>query len=106
MALLTQAPTAPEKKALATHGAMLLKMFHDEYNRDSKGVNMEYRRGQVTGWRQTLYLLYGEHTGQEIVEAAAEEANLTVPPAGSIDDDGNWLGFDCGASTYIGKLHE
>jgi len=106
MAILTQAPTTAEKKALANFGARLLKTFHSEYARSSESRGMEYYRGTVIGWRWTLDALYGERTTREIVEAAAEEANLTIPPACGIDDDGSWIGFDSGAHTYIGKLHE
>lgn len=67
---------------------------------------MEYQRGIVTGWRFTLDLLYGERVGAEIADAAAEEANLTIPPASGVDKEGNWVGFDSRAHNYIGKLHE
>jgi hypothetical protein len=106
MAILKQVPTAEEKKALATFGAMLLKTFHTEYQRSTESRSMEYHRGTVIGWRWMLDALYGERITADIVEAAAEEANLTIPPACDIDDEGNWIGFDSGAHTYIGKLHE
>ncbi|MDR3411779.1 MAG: hypothetical protein P4L87_12700 [Formivibrio sp.] len=106
MAILKQTPTPDEKKALASFGASLLKTFHAEYERSSKSRSMEYHRGTVIGWRWMLDALYGQRITEEIVEAAAEEANLTIPPACDIDDEGNWIGFDSGAHTYIGKLHE
>ena len=106
MTLFKQAPTAEEKKALAKFGADLLKTFHSEYQRSSESRSMEYHRGTVIGWRWMLNALYGERITEEIVDAAAEEANLTIPPACDIDDEGNWIGFDSGAHTYIGKLHE
>ncbi len=106
MALVTQAPTTAEKKALAGFGASLLKTFHAEYERSAESRSMDYHRGLVIGWRYMLDFLYGERIEEEIVEAAAEEANLTIPPACDIDDEGNWIGFDSGSHTYIGKLHE
>ena len=106
MAILTQAPTTAEKKALAAFGVGLLKTFHAEYERSSESRSMEYHRGVVIGWRWMLDALYGRRITEEIVDAAAEEANLTIPPACDIDDEGNWIGFDSGAHTYIGKLHD
>jgi hypothetical protein len=106
MAILTQTPTTAEKRALASFGANLLKTFHAAYERNSESRSMEYHRGAVIGWRWMLDALYGQHITEEIVDAAAEEANLTIPPAGDVDREGNWIGFDSGAHTYIGKLHD
>jgi len=106
MAKSTAPPTPEVKKTLASFGASLLKTFHAEYERNSESRSMDYHRGIVIGWRYTLDALYGQRITAEIVEAAAEEANLTIPPAADVDDDGNWIGFDSGAHTYIGKLHE
>jgi hypothetical protein len=105
MALMTQHPNDTEAKALASFGVDLLKMFHYEYEVNPGSRNTEYRRGQVTAWRQMLHLLYGRQITETIVDAAAEEANYTIPPAGDIDDHGQWIGFDSGAHMYIGRLH-
>jgi hypothetical protein len=105
MAILAQPPTTTEKKALASFGASLLKTFHAEHGRNRESRSMEYHRGIVIGWRWMLDALYGQRITEDIVNAAAEEANLTIPPACGIDDEGNWIGFDSGAHTYIGKLH-
>jgi hypothetical protein len=103
---LLQSPTPEVKKTLVGQGVSYLKMFHDDYNRNRESRSMEYQRGIVTGWRFTLDLLYGERVGEEIANAASEEANLTIPPAAGVDNNGEWFGFDSRAHTYIGKLHE
>jgi len=103
---LRQPPALEVKKALVHQGATYLKMFHDAWNRDSKSLDMEYQRGVVTGWRFTLDLLFGENVGGEIADAAAEEINLTIPPAAGVDKNGEWFGSDSRAHTHIGKLHE
>src|ERR1700721_3159626 len=78
---LLQPPTPEMKKALVGQGVGFLKMFHDDYRRNRESRSMEYQRGIVTGWRFTVDLLYGERVGEEIADAASEEANLTIPSA-------------------------
>jgi hypothetical protein len=51
----------------ADYGAMLLKTFHYEYERDPIGRVTEFRRGQVTGWRHLLDFIYGRRTTELIV---------------------------------------
>jgi hypothetical protein len=94
-----------ELKRLAAHGAILLKRFHEEYEKDPENRDTEYQRGQVTGYRHLLDSIYGERQSRQIVEAASSEAGYTIPPAGPMTEDGKgYYGFDSGSHTYIGKL--
>ncbi len=106
MAKLLEPPTAEVKAALVKQGVSFLEAFHSAYERDNTSRGMEYQRGIVTGWRWSLDLLYGERVGEEIADAAAQAANLTIPPASGVDKNGEWFGFDSRAHTHIGKLRE
>lgn len=106
MAKLLQPPMPEVKAALVKQGVGFLEAFHVEYARSSESRGMEYQRGIVTGWRWSLDLLYGERVGEEIADAAAQAANLTIPPASGVDKNGAWFGFDSRAHNHIGKLHE
>jgi hypothetical protein len=102
---LKQQLNESETKRLATYGAMLLKRFHQEFEKDPENRDTEYERGQVTGYRHLLDFIYGERQTGAIVDAASREAGFTIPPAGPMAEDGKgYYGFDSGAHTYIGKL--
>lgn len=93
-------------KALAEGGEFYLKAFHSEYEKDPAGPRTEFRRGQFTGWKQTLFMLYSEGVAEEIVEGVSNRTRLSVPPAGELSDDGKgYLGFDSSCHMgFIGKL--
>jgi hypothetical protein len=43
---------------LVEQGELLLKTFHSEYTKDAAGVETEFARGELTGWRNTLHTVY------------------------------------------------
>jgi len=107
MGSLKRQPDADEVKRLASYGALLLKMFHQDYEKDRTHRDTEYARGQVTGYRHLLDFIYGRRQTEMIVVAASREAGYTVPPAGPMTEDGeSYYGFDSGAHMFIGKLPE
>ncbi len=93
-------------KVLAESGEFYLKAFHSEYEKDPVGPRTEFRRGQFTGWKQSLFILYSEAAAQETIEGVSNRTRLSVPPAGELSDDGKgYLGHDSSCHMgFIGKL--
>ncbi len=93
--------------ALTRHGVELLKMFHDEYNRNPVSAATEFRRGKVAEWKQLLCLIYGERNAEPIVLGASKQAKLSIPPSGPLTEDGKgYYGFDSMCHTFIGPVDE
>ena len=63
---------------LVEQGEFLLKSFHDEHEKDPAGLETEFARGELMGWRSTLHTLYREYA-QDIVERVVARTRLTVP---------------------------
>ncbi|GEM_PF-372352 len=90
---------------LASYGARLLEIFHEEYAKNPTSRDTEFWRGHVAEWRDLLKFIYGARTTQRIVDAARAESGKTIPHAGPMTEDGTgYSGFDSGADTYIGKI--
>jgi hypothetical protein len=72
---------------LVEQGEFLLKSFHDEHQKDSAGVETEFARGELIGWRRTLHTLYGDY-GEDIVTRVVTRTRLSIPdvevPSGAI----------------------
>jgi hypothetical protein len=94
------------RRALAESGEFYLKVFHSEYEKDPVGPRTEFRRGQFTGWKQTLFTLYSRAAAEEIIEGVSDRTRLSVPPAGELSEDGKgYLGTDLSSHMgFIGKL--
>jgi|SRR5579859_991285 len=63
---------------LVEQGEFLLKSFHDEHQKDPEGVETEFARGELVGWRSTLQTLYGDRP-EDIVTRVITRSQLTVP---------------------------
>jgi hypothetical protein len=63
---------------LVEQGEFLLKSFHDEYGKDSAGMETEFARGELIGWRSTLHTLYGEYA-EDIVNRVVVRTRLSIP---------------------------
>ena len=63
---------------LVEQGEFLLKTFHDEHQRDPAGVETEFARGEVVGWRSTLHTLYRDYA-EDIVNRVVTRTRLTIP---------------------------
>jgi hypothetical protein len=63
---------------LVEQGELLLKSFHDEYEKDPAGVETEFARGQLIGWRSTLHTLYREYA-EDIVSRVVTRTRLSFP---------------------------
>ena len=68
-------------KRLVEQGEFLLKSFHDEHQREPAGVETEFARGELVGWRSTLHTLYRDYA-EDIVNRVITRTRLTLP-----DDD-------------------
>jgi hypothetical protein len=63
---------------LVEQDEFLLKSFHDEHQRDPAGVETEFARGELVGWRSTLHTLYRDYA-EDIVNRVVTRTCLTVP---------------------------
>lgn len=63
---------------LVEQGEFLLKSFHYEHQKDPAGVETEFARGEVIGWRGTLHTLYRD-CAEDIVDRVVARTCLTVP---------------------------
>ena len=75
---------------LVEQGEFLLKSFHDEHQKDPAGVETEFARGELIGWRSTLHTLYRDRA-EDIVTRVATRTRLTIPdgevPSGATHAD-------------------
>ena len=73
---------------LVEQGEFLLKSFHDQHQKDAAGVETEFARGELMGWRSTLHTLYRDYA-EDIVNRVAARTRLTIPqgdfPSGATD---------------------
>ena len=63
---------------LVEQGEFLLKIFHDERQKDPAGVETEFARGELLGWRSTLHTLYRDYA-EDIVDRVVARTHLTIP---------------------------
>jgi hypothetical protein len=63
---------------LVEQGEFLLKSFHDEYLRDPAGIESEFARGELIGWRSTLHTLYRE-CAEDIVNRVIARTRFSCP---------------------------
>lgn len=61
---------------LVEQGEFLLK-FHDERQKDPAGMETEFARGELRGWRSTLHTLYPDYA-EDIVNRVGQ-TSLTIP---------------------------
>jgi len=65
---------------LVEQGEFLLK-FHDERQKDPAGMETEFARGELRGWRSTLHTLYRDYA-EDIVNRVVSQTSLTIPGGG------------------------
>ena len=63
---------------LVEQGELLLKTFHAESEKDPAGVETEFARGELKGWRSTLHTLYRD-CAEDIVNRVISRAHLIIP---------------------------
>jgi hypothetical protein len=63
---------------LVEQGELLLKSFHDEHQKDPTGVETEFVRGELIGWRSTLHTLYRDYA-EDVVARVVARTHLTIP---------------------------
>jgi hypothetical protein len=63
---------------LVEQGEFLLKSFHDEHQKDPAGMETEFARGELMGWRSTLHTLYRDYA-EDIVNRVVTRTRLTIP---------------------------
>jgi hypothetical protein len=65
---------------LVEEGEFLLKSFHAEHQKDPAGVETEFARGELLGWRSTLHTLYHDYA-EDIVNRVVVRTSLLLPDA-------------------------
>ena len=63
---------------LVEQGELLLKTFHAESEKDPAGVETEFARGELKGWRSTLHTLYRD-CAEDIVNRVIIRTHLIIP---------------------------
>jgi hypothetical protein len=63
---------------LVDQGESLLKSFHNEHQKDPDGVETEFARGELIGWRSTLHTLYRD-CAEDIVNRVIVRTHLIIP---------------------------
>ena len=63
---------------LVEQGELLLKTFHSEYTKDAAGVETEFARGELTGWRNTLHTVYHDRA-EDIINRVVPRTCLPIP---------------------------
>ena len=63
---------------LVEQGELLLKTFHSESEKDPAGVETEFARGELIGWRSTLHTLYRD-CAEDIVNRVITRTHLIIP---------------------------
>jgi len=63
---------------LVEQGELLLRTFHAECAKDSAGVETEFARGELLGWRSTLHTLFRDYA-EDIVIRVVKRTQLTIP---------------------------
>ncbi len=85
---------------LVEQGEFLLKSFHDEHQKDPEGVETEFARGELVGWRSTLHTLYRDRA-EDIVTRVITRTGLTVPD-GDVPKGANHEAI----LLEVGRLHD
>lgn len=95
MSHTTDLPNDRQRKLIAEYGETLLTMFHDLYKRNPVSAETEKQRGEFTGWKRMVVMLYNEAAAEEMIYAVGRKTGLTIPHGGPLADDGSgYLGFD------------
>jgi hypothetical protein len=63
---------------LVEQGELLLKTFHAEYEKDAAGVETEFARGELIGWRGALHTMYRDYA-EDIVTRVITRTCLPIP---------------------------
>jgi hypothetical protein len=63
---------------LVEQGEFLLKSYHDEHRKEPAGLETEFARGELIGWRSTLHTLYRNYA-EDIVNRVVTRTGLTIP---------------------------
>jgi hypothetical protein len=63
---------------LVEQGELLLKTFQAESEKDPAGVETEFARGELKGWRSTLHTLYRD-CAEDIVNRVIIRTHLIIP---------------------------
>lgn len=63
---------------LIEQGEFLLRTFNDQRLKDPAGMEAEFTRGELIGWRSTLQTLYGDYA-EDIVNRVVASTGFPIP---------------------------
>jgi hypothetical protein len=63
---------------LVKQGVLFSQAFYAEYERNPSGHEADFLRGNFTGWRSTIHILYHE-CAEEIVDRVLAQTHMPIP---------------------------
>lgn len=91
---MTEKPPHPELLLLLTeNGEFLLRSYQSERLKDRTSRDAEFWRGEFTGFRSALEIIYGRGVHTEVMKRL-RDAGFKIPHCGLMDSNGNVLGTD------------
>ena len=86
-------PNPDELLRLTEHGEFLLRSYQSERLKDRTSRDAEFWRGEFTGFRSTLELIYGRGVHADVMRRL-RDAGFKIPHSGLMDSNGGFLGTD------------
>jgi len=83
---------------LLEKASFLLTQYHAECVRNAASRETEFWRGNLSGFRFAVREIYGEELIHGVLEDARKKTGLGIPPAGTLDSEGKFLGADSEAN--------
>ncbi len=86
-------PNPEDLLRLTEQGEFLLRSYQSERLKDRTSRDVEFWRGEFTGFRSTLEIIYGRGVHTDVMKRL-RDAGFKIPHSGLMDSDGNLLGSD------------
>jgi len=86
-------PNPEDLLRLTEQGEFLLRSYQSERLKDRTSRDAEFWRGEFTGFRSTLEIIYGRGVHTDVMKRL-RDAGFKIPHSGLMDSDGNPLGSD------------
>jgi hypothetical protein len=87
-------PNADTVVHLLEKATVLLSNYHAECEKNAASRETEFWRGNLSGFRFAVGEIYGDEVIHGVLQDARKKTGLGVPPAGTLDCDGKFLGAD------------
>jgi hypothetical protein len=94
MAMTIPALTPEQVSRIVEQGSWLLKIFHEEFQKDAHSRETEFWRGQFVGLRSAIASLYGKEAHGQVLDRIRQSSGLPIPHSGLLTPEGGYLGMD------------